>query len=171
VHHIDPDMDVTTSFRFHFVETFYSTAFRIVQVVLVGITPIIYLVYELVFNLATMFHHSNLRLPIGLERVLNKIIVTPRMHGVHHSAVGPETNSNYSVVFRWWDYLHHSLRLNVPQKKIVIGVPGYLLPSDNRLVNLITMPFARQKPYWRFPSGKAAMRKQVEVEDPRVMMD
>ena len=170
VHHIDPDMDVTTSFRFHFVETFYSTAFRIVQVSLSGVTILIYLVYELVFNLATLFHHSNLRIPIGLERVLNKVIVTPRMHGVHHSAIGPETNSNYSVVFRWWDYLHKSLRLNVPQKDIVIGVPGYLLPSDNRLVNLITMPFARQKPYWRFPSGKAAMRKHVEVEDPRVMV-
>jgi sterol desaturase/sphingolipid hydroxylase (fatty acid hydroxylase superfamily) len=169
VHHIDPDMDITTSFRFHFVETLYSTAFRIVQVGLVGITPVIYLVYELVFNLATMFHHSNLRLPLGVERILNKVFVTPRMHGVHHSAVGPETNSNYSVVFRWWDYLHKSLRLNIPQQDIVIGVPGYLLPTDNRLVHLITMPFIRQKPYWRWPSGKAAMRGKGEVPDPRVM--
>jgi sterol desaturase/sphingolipid hydroxylase (fatty acid hydroxylase superfamily) len=171
VHHLDPDMDVTTSFRFHFAETLYSTAFRIVQVGLVGITPAIYLVYELVFNLATMFHHSNLRLPLGLEQVLNKIIVTPRMHGVHHSAVGPETNSNYSVVFRWWDHLHKSLRLNIPQQDIVIGVPGYLLPSDNGLVHLITMPFVKQRPYWRFPSGKAAMRKKGEVPDPRVMLE
>ncbi len=171
VHHIDPDLDVTTSFRFHFVETFYSTAFRIVQVGLVGIMPFIYLAYEFVFNLATMFHHSNLGLPVGLERVLNKIFVTPRMHGVHHSAVGRETNSNYSVVFRWWDYLHQSLRLNVHQRDIVIGVPGYLQPSDNRLVHLITMPFAKQRPYWRFPSGKAAIRKQEEVPDPRILLE
>lgn len=170
VHHIDPDMDVTTSFRFHFVETLYSTAFRIVQVGLVGITPVIYLFYELIFNLCTMFHHSNLRLPLGVERILNKVVVTPRMHGVHHSAVGPETNSNYSVVFRWWDHLHKSLRLNIPQQDIVIGVPGYLLPADNRLVHLITMPFIRQKPYWRWPSGKAALRKKREVPDPRVMV-
>lgn len=170
VHHVDPDLDVTTSFRFHFGEIFYSTAFRILQVGLLGITPAIYLAYEFAFNLATMFHHSNLRLPLEVERLLNQILVTPRMHGVHHSAVGPETNSNYSVVFRWWDYLHRSLRLNVPQKDIVIGVPGYLLPSDNRLPHLLILPFARQRPYWHFPSGKAASRPPGEVKDPQVML-
>jgi sterol desaturase/sphingolipid hydroxylase (fatty acid hydroxylase superfamily) len=169
-HHIDPDMDVSTAFRFHFVETFYSTGFRILQVGLAGIAPFIYLVYELIFNLATMFHHSNLYLPLGFERWLNKIIVTPRMHGLHHSAVGPETNANYSVIFRWWDYIHQSLRLNVPQKEVVIGVPGYLMPPDNSVLHLITMPFTGQRPYWRWPSGKASIRRAGEVKDPRVMV-
>jgi sterol desaturase/sphingolipid hydroxylase (fatty acid hydroxylase superfamily) len=169
-HHIDPDMDVSTAFRFHFVETFYSTGFRILQVGLAGIVPFIYLVYELIFNLATMFHHSNLHLPLGFERWLNKIIVTPRMHGLHHSAVGPETNANYSVIFRWWDYLHQSLRLNVPTKEVVIGVPGYLLPPDNSVLHLITMPFTKQRPYWRWPSGKASIRRAGDVKDPTVMV-
>jgi len=166
VHHVDPDLDVSTSFRFHFGETFYSTAFRVVQVGLAGIVPFTYLTYELLFNLATMFHHSNLRLPLGLERWLNKIFVTPRMHGVHHSAVGAETNSNYSVIFRWWDYLHRSLRLNVPQKEVVIGVPGYLLPRDNAVHRLVALPFTRQRPYWRWPSGEASVRRAGEGEDP-----
>lgn len=170
VHHIDPDMDVSTAFRFHFAETLYSTAFRALQVGLAGIVPFTYLLYELIFNVCTMFHHSNVRLPLTLERLLNKIIVTPRMHGVHHSAVGPETNSNYSVVFRWWDFLHKTLRLNIPQKEVVIGVPGYLLLQDNAFLHLIVMPFARQRPYWRWPSGKAATRKPGKITDPRAML-
>jgi len=169
VHHVDPDLDVTTSFRFHFGETFYSTLFRVVQVGLAGIVPFTYLVYEFFFNVATMFHHSNVRLPVGLERWLNKIIVTPRMHGVHHSAVGAETNSNYSVIFRWWDYLHRSLRLNIPQKEVVIGVPGYLLPHDNAVGRLIALPFTRQRPYWRWPSGKASVRRAGAGEYPTQM--
>ncbi|MBI4644360.1 MAG: sterol desaturase family protein, partial [Deltaproteobacteria bacterium] len=128
VHHVDPDLDVTTSFRFHFGETFYSSLFRILQVALAGITPLTYLAYEIVFNLATMFHHSNVALPLDLERRLNKVVVTPRMHGIHHSVIGNETISNYSVIFSWWDPLHRSLRLNVPQGQVIIGVPGYLLP-------------------------------------------
>jgi hypothetical protein len=92
------------------------------------------------------------------------------MHGLHHSAVGPETNSNYSVVFRWWDFLHKTLRLNVPQKEVVIGVPAYLLPRDNTLPHLITMPFTPQRPYWRWPSGKASIRRAGEVQDPTVMV-
>ena len=158
VHHVDPDMDVTTSFRFHFGEVLYSTVFRLLQVALIGVLPLTYVVYEAVFNCATLFHHSNLRLPVAWERRLNRIFVTPRMHGVHHSVVGSETNSNYSVIFSWWDRLNRSLRLNVGQNDIVIGVPGYLLPGDNRILPLLALPFTHQRPYWRWPSGKASLR-------------
>jgi sterol desaturase/sphingolipid hydroxylase (fatty acid hydroxylase superfamily) len=171
VHHVDPDLDVTTSFRFHFVEVLYSTPFRVLQVALFGVSPATYLIYEGLFNCATMFHHSNVRLPLALERLLNRLIVTPRMHGIHHSALGPETNSNYSVVFSFWDRLNRSLRLNVPQAEVVIGVPGYLLPADNRLLCLLTLPLTKQRPYWRWPSGKTPTRKIDRVTDDRFMVE
>lgn len=50
VHHADPDMDVTTSFRFHFGEVLYSTVFRLLQVGLIGVAPLTYVVYEAAFN-------------------------------------------------------------------------------------------------------------------------
>ena len=158
VHHLDPDLDLSTSFRFHFGEVLYSTAFRLLQVGLLGVLPVTYLTYEVLFNCATMFHHSNVRLPVRLERLVNKVLVTPRMHGVHHSVVAREAYSNYSVVFSLWDRLHRSLRLNVKQAEVVIGVPGYLLPRDNRLFPLLTLPFTGQRRYWRWPSGKASQR-------------
>ncbi|TKJ33999.1 MAG: sterol desaturase [Planctomycetes bacterium B3_Pla] len=156
VHHIDPDLDVSTSFRFHFGEIAYSAVFRLFQMLLIGADPLTYAIYETVFNAETMFHHSNIMLPLKLERLLNKVIVTPRMHGIHHSAVGPETNSNYGVIFQWWDRLSRTLVLNVPHSSIRIGVPGYLEVKDNRLWNLLTMPFVRQKRYWRFADGSQA---------------
>ena len=63
VHHVDPDLDVSTSFRFHFGEILYSLVFRALQIYLLGIPLFTYLVYELVFQCATLFHHSNVRLP------------------------------------------------------------------------------------------------------------
>jgi len=160
VHHADPDMDVTTSFRFHWGEVLYSTVFRLLQVGLIGVLPLTYAVYEVVFNCATMFHHSNMRLPVAWERRLNRVFVTPRMHGVHHSAVGVETNANYSVIFSWWDRLNRSLKLNVRQSDIVIGVPGYLRPGDNAVLPMLALPFRRPRPYWRWPSGKASTRSK-----------
>jgi sterol desaturase/sphingolipid hydroxylase (fatty acid hydroxylase superfamily) len=172
VHHVDPDLDVSTSFRFHFGEILYSTLFRVLQVGLVGVVPLTYVVYELVFQVCTVFHHSNLHLPVELERRINRVLVTPRMHGVHHSAVGPETNSNYSVVFSWWDRLNRSLRLNVPQCLIIIGVPGYLGPQDNSFFSLLALPFWRQRPYWRWPSGKGSVRPESQTgQDIAVMME
>jgi sterol desaturase/sphingolipid hydroxylase (fatty acid hydroxylase superfamily) len=165
VHHVDPDLDVSTSFRFHFGEVFYSVGFRAVQVFLIGVPLFTYLVYELVFQCATMFHHSNVRLPISFERWLNKIVVTPRMHGIHHSIVKDETNSNYSVIFRWWDLMHGTLKLNVNQSDITIGVPAYLKPEDNKLLKLLMLPFRKQREYWRLPEGKQPARgvlKQAE---------
>jgi sterol desaturase/sphingolipid hydroxylase (fatty acid hydroxylase superfamily) len=85
---------------------------------------------------------------MGLERAVNVLLVTPRMHGIHHSQARPETNSNFGVVFPWWDRLHRTLRLNVPQSAIVIGIPGYSRPEDNRFWNALAHPFRRQRDYW-----------------------
>jgi sterol desaturase/sphingolipid hydroxylase (fatty acid hydroxylase superfamily) len=154
VHHVDPDLDVSTSFRFHFGEVFFSLGFRGLQVFLLGISVRTYLFYELAFQCATLFHHSNARLPIKIERRLNQIIVTPRMHGIHHSTLKNETNSNYSVIFRWWDRMHGTLRLNVKQSDVIIGVPAYLSPQDNGFFNLLILPFRKQRDYWRQPNGQ-----------------
>ena len=166
VHHIDPDMDVSTSFRFHWLEVLYSTLFRVLQVAVFGISLFTYVTYEIIFQLCTMFHHANLRLPFRLEKALNHLFVTPRMHGVHHSTVANENYANFSVVCRWWDHLHKTLRLNIPQQQITIGVPAYLQPDDNRLDNLLLMPFRQQRYYWRTPEGDRPLR-QLSPEAPK----
>ncbi len=148
VHHVDPDLDVSTSFRFHFLEIALSAAFRAIQVVVIGGEPWMFVAYEAVFQLNILFQHSNVRLPIALERRLVLILVTPRMHGIHHSKRFHDTNSNWSSVFSGWDRLHGTLNLNVPQAAIDIGVPGYSEPQDNRILQLLLMPLKPQRSYW-----------------------
>ncbi len=167
VHHIDTDLDVSTSFRFHPLEVLYSTVFRLLQVGLIGITPALYVFYELVFMYATMFHHSNLRLPLDFERYLNKLIVTPRMHGVHHSVIKTEMDSNYSVIFSCWDKLHKTLCLNVSQPAISIGVAGYQEPEDNRLLKLLALPFQRQRKMDR----QYLVREGAKLTSPGFMLE
>jgi sterol desaturase/sphingolipid hydroxylase (fatty acid hydroxylase superfamily) len=165
VHHVDPDLDVSTSFRFHFGEVLYSLGFKALQVYVMGISLFTYLIYEFFFQCATMFHHSNIQLPIAVERCLNKVIVTPRMHGIHHSIVKDETNSNYSVIFRWWDLIHGTLRLNVRQSDVVIGVPAYFDPENNKFLNLLILPFRKQREYWRLPDGKQPARSLLSGDE------
>jgi sterol desaturase/sphingolipid hydroxylase (fatty acid hydroxylase superfamily) len=163
VHHADPDLDVSTGFRFHFGEVAMSAAFRVAQVLVIGMPALAFSAYELTFQANTLFHHSNARLPIRLERILNKFLVTPRMHGIHHSQIQCEANSNYGVVFPWWDRLHRTLGLNIPQKRIVIGVPAYSKPDDNRLVNLVLMPFQKQRDYWERVEGITTVGTETEI--------
>lgn len=164
VHHIDSSLDVSTAFRFHFGEVLLSALFRVAQVSLLGTSFTSFAAYELVFQSNTLFHHSNLRLPIRFERWLNKLLVTPRMHGIHHSQVRPETNSNYGVVFPWWDRLHKTLGLNIPQPRIEIGVAGYTLSGDNTVWRAMLMPFVKQRDYWRKPDGTLPQREAADLQ-------
>lgn len=158
VHHVDPDLDVSTAFRFHPGEVALSAGFRVLQISAIGLSAGMFAAYELMFQANTLFHHSNVRLPIRLERWLNLIIVTPRMHGIHHSQIRDEAQSNYSVVLSSWDRLHRTLRLNVPQSEITIGVPAYSNPGDNAVWYGLRLPFGRQREYWRRSDGTSVER-------------
>ena len=140
-HHADLDMDASTALRFHPGELLLSVPWRAAQVRALGISPLALALWQTVTLLEIMFHHSNLRLPLGFERLLCRVIVTPRMHGIHHSTVREETDSNWSTIFSWPDYLHRTLRLNVPQQKIAIGVASHQDPADLGLGKVMIMPF------------------------------
>jgi sterol desaturase/sphingolipid hydroxylase (fatty acid hydroxylase superfamily) len=148
VHHLDPDLDVTTGLRFHFGEVLFSTIFRAAQVILIGPSLPLFVAFEMIFQIETFFHHSNLRLPLSVDRLLAFFIVTPRMHAVHHSQFHRETDSNYSVIFSFWDRLHRTFRRGTADD-IKIGVPGYSLDSDNTFSALLFAPFLRQRDYWQ----------------------
>ena len=115
VHHVDLDLDASTALRFHFGEIVLSVPWRAAQVLAIGLNPVIFAVWQAWFAVCVLFHHSNLRIPIHWERRINRVLVTPRMHGVHHSNVREETDSNWSSGLTVWDWLHGTLRLNVPQ--------------------------------------------------------
>jgi len=147
-HHIDPDLDVSTSMRFHGVEIVYSSAFRALQVLVIGGPVEVLIAYEICFQLSTFAQHSNVRIPIRVERLLNLLFVTPRMHGIHHSKRFQETNSNWSTVLSVWDRLHGTANLDAPQARIEIGIAGYAGPRDNTIAAVLMVPFRKQRDYW-----------------------
>ncbi len=72
---------------------------------------------------------------------MNYLIVTPRMHGIHHSMIRRETDSNYSIIFSFWDRIHKTVRLNIHQNKIVTGVPSYADERELTIGRLLKLPF------------------------------
>jgi sterol desaturase/sphingolipid hydroxylase (fatty acid hydroxylase superfamily) len=148
VHHVDLDLDASTAFRFHFAELVISIPWRAAQVVIIGVSPLAFSIWQTALLVSTMFHHSNVRLPVPLERRLARFVVTPRMHGIHHSTVRTQTDSNWSSGLALWDRLHGTFRLDVPQAEITIGVPAYRAARDVGLPSLLRLPFVPQRPSW-----------------------
>lgn len=163
VHHVDLDLDASTAVRFHFAEMLASIPWRAVQVLLIGLSPFTFSVWQCVFLLSILFHHSNLELPLRWERLLNKLIVTPRMHGIHHSIVERETDSNWSSGLTLWDWLHGTLRLNVPQAEVTIGVPACQAPETVTLPRVLAMPFQHLPPSWEYHAGGTPQPSRSEA--------
>jgi len=92
------------------------------------------------------------------ERSLGKFVVTPRLHGIHHSAVRSETDSNWSSGLTVWDRLHRTFKIDVPQDEIIIGVPAYQNPSDVTLPKILPLPFERQKNDWQLLEARKTER-------------
>ena len=153
VHHIERDMDATTALRFHPADMAVSVPWRLAQVALIGAGPRELRLGQRLFFASVLFHHSNLRLPAGLERRLEPFLVTPRMHGIHHVPTPAETGSNWSSGLSIWDRLHGTLRRGSATAAGRTGVPGYPLATDARLGLAMRLPFMRQRDAWQQPSG------------------
>jgi Fatty acid hydroxylase superfamily len=153
-HHVDLDLDTSTTLRFHFGEMLLSVPWRAAQILCLGVSRRALSVWQKATLLGIMFHHPNLRLPFTVERWLCHLVVTPRMHGIHHSMMPEETNSNWSSrVLSLWDRLHGTLRLHIPQPEITIGIPASRQAEEVTLEKTLVMPFITQRPSWQLPGN------------------
>jgi sterol desaturase/sphingolipid hydroxylase (fatty acid hydroxylase superfamily) len=144
VHHFDRDLSASTALRFHFGELLLSIPWRAAQMLTIGVGRRALSLWQNLLLLSVLFHHSNVRLPKSIERHLVPLLVTPRMHGIHHSRVAEEIHSNWSSGLTVWDRMHGTLRLEVPQDAIVIGVPDQTVEDGPELSRLLVRPFERQ---------------------------
>ncbi|HJU18282.1 MAG TPA: sterol desaturase family protein [Stellaceae bacterium] len=115
VHPVDLDLTVPTGLRFHFAEMMLSVPWRAAQIVLIGVRPRFLRMWQSAALVEIMFHHANLRLPFRFERLLCRLIVTPRLHGIHHATVREPTDANGSSGLTLWDWLLGTLKSDVEQ--------------------------------------------------------
>ena len=142
VHHVDPDMDMSTALRFHFVDMAVSLPWQAAQVRLIGIGPRTLAAWKHFFFLSILFHHSNLRLPGRWDTWASLVLTTPRMHGIHHSQRPTEQDSNWSSGLSLWDRLHGTLVAGIDQARIPIGVDDAEAEADIAFARALAAPFA-----------------------------
>ena len=143
VHHTDLEFDVTTGARFHPIEIVLSMVIKLTVIAALGVPAVAVLIFEVLLNATAMFNHSNVRLPLGVDRVLRWLVVTPDMHRVHHSVVVRETNSNFGFNLPWWDRLFGTYRDQpaTGHERMTIGVAEIRNPAEQRLDRMLTQPF------------------------------
>jgi sterol desaturase/sphingolipid hydroxylase (fatty acid hydroxylase superfamily) len=155
-HHADRDLDVSTALRFHFAEFLASIPWRCAQIALIGVGPRTLQLWQKLTFAEVLFHHSNVRLPRAIEAKLSRYVVTPRMHGIHHSVVRQERDSNFSSALTLWDTLHGTARIDMQQDEVTIGLPQFREDEDVTLRQTLALPF-KPTPIPTFPlKGKVS---------------
>ncbi len=143
VHHADLEFDVTTGVRFHPLEILISMAIKLLLILALGPPAIAVLIFEVLLNGTSLFNHSNVRLPLRLDRLLRLIIVTPDMHRVHHSILPSETNSNFGFNLPWWDWLlgTYLAQPSAGHVGMTIGIEQFRTRRDLWIDRLLLQPF------------------------------
>ena len=143
MHHSDLDFDATTGVRFHPLEILLSMGIKMVVVLLVGISASGVLIFEVLLNATSLFNHGNVRLAVGIDRVLRFLVVTPEMHRVHHSVIIRETNSNFGFNLPWWDRLFGTYKDQpaAGHVEMTIGLSHFRDPKRLTLPWLLVLPF------------------------------
>jgi sterol desaturase/sphingolipid hydroxylase (fatty acid hydroxylase superfamily) len=141
-HHLDLDLDVMTAWRFHFGEMLASVSFRAAQVVVFGVDVSALVLWELTTLVCIQFHHSNVRLPASFERILRLFLITPRLHGIHHSTEPRDVSSNFGTILSVWDGLHrvHRWATEAPP---AIGLAEIRESRAVSLLRALALPFSR----------------------------
>ncbi len=141
VHHTDCCMNILTAYRFHTLEVFLSNLPKVFLIYLLGISPTYLLVYELVFTISVLFHHSNLNLPVKIDKILSYLIVTPNYHRSHHSDNFQSIQSNYASILALWDFIFKSRYYPQFPKQIKLGIAQKKQNLD--VINLLILPFQK----------------------------
>ena len=149
VHHADPHLDASTGLRFHPLEIALSLMVKIAAVLLLGAPVLAILIFEILLNATSIFSHSNIKLPVKLDKLLRAFIVTQAMHRIHHSQVIAEADCNFGFNLSIWDRLFGSYteEAKTGDDAIKLGLKEYSSPKTNtNLKALLLMPF-KQKPH------------------------
>jgi sterol desaturase/sphingolipid hydroxylase (fatty acid hydroxylase superfamily) len=154
MHHADLEFDVSTGLRFHPIEILLSMIIKFVVIAALGAPPLAVLIFEVLLNATSMFSHANVRLPLGVDRILRWIVVTPDMHRVHHSVLARETNSNFGFNLPWWDRLFGTYRAQpaAGHDGMTIGIEQFRAPTELRLDRMLIQPFRGDA--GRYPLGR-----------------
>jgi len=161
VHHSDTEVDFTTAYRNHPLELNINAPLTIPVILMLGFPVEVVTAYQLLKTSISVFAHSNVRLPAGLDRALRFVLVTPDFHRLHHCSEKVYTDSNFSAAFPIYDYVFGTAksRSYEEQETMELGLEYFRDPVDGRLDRLLLMPFV-----WRAEEGTRASARPVSTK-------
>ena len=119
IHHSSEEFNLSCALRQSISETIHFSALLMIPAALFGVPAVIFSVLAPIHLFMQFWYHTRLINKMGF---LEKIIVTPSHHRVHH-AINPEyIDKNYGQILIIWDKMFGSFQPELEQIKPVYGI-------------------------------------------------
>ncbi len=146
VHHSDTEMNVSTNFRHHPFEFLATSVLTTLFLYLLKLPELTLAIYFFLSTAISLWHHSDIKHMARLEKLLQPILITPEIHRLHHSSNTKERNSNYGMIFSFWDKLFSSYTApNNAENDIEFGLEYFREDRDKTLINVLLQPMRYSK--------------------------
>lgn len=141
VHHSDPNLNSTSSLRFHPFDTIASQGiWQCIWFPAIGLSMWSYIIYGTIFLPLLIMQHSNFAFPIWFEKYVRYIFSTPGWHKIHHADFQTYTDSHYGDMFTFWDRIFSTWH-NVQPNEISYGLENLKKDKDQTIKSLLLLPF------------------------------
>jgi sterol desaturase/sphingolipid hydroxylase (fatty acid hydroxylase superfamily) len=145
IHHTDKELDATTGLRHHPFESILDYIAFLLPTLLLSPSPAAILSYFILTIAFAMFAHFPTHwLSAPIDQALSLIIVTPRLHQLHHSTWHKETDTNYGNVLVIWDRMFGTYHA-VPDKlraDFALGLDEFPRIKAEDPFHLLISPFS-----------------------------
>lgn len=161
IHHSSEEFNLACALRQSISNFFSITVFFLVPVALFGIPGEVIAIVAPLHLFAQYWYHTRL---IGKLGILEKIIVTPSSHRVHH-AINPEyLDKNLGQIFIFWDFLFGTYQEELDDVPPVYGVTRPVQTYNPFIINFQhlwlllkdayhTKDWAAKFKIWLMPTG------------------
>ena len=119
IHHSSEEYNLACALRQTISSVFQIYFFLYIPLAIIGIPPKVINILLPLHLFAQFWYHTKLIKNMGF---LEKIIVTPSHHRVHHAINNIYIDKNYSNIFIFWDFLFGTFQKELESEKPVYGV-------------------------------------------------
>ncbi len=144
VHHSDTTMDSSTTYRFHPLDAFLDNLAAIVAAFMFGLDGTVLVFWLIVYMPLLVLHHTDVIIPKWFDKIFGRVIVSPNLHKIHHHQQQVFTDSNYGLIFIFWDKLFNTYK-ELPVEEIKYGLEEFDNPERQTFWYLLKSPFINFK--------------------------
>jgi len=158
-HHASEEMNMTVAWVHFFAEGYYTAAIQVPLLMIFGVQPeMVAIILVIDGTWGTFIHAGEDAFKNGKLWILEKFLITPSHHRVHHAKNPLYMDTNFCVLLPFWDWVFGTLQNEKDEVKIEYGIT-----REMEVTNFIDFYFGECISLYRDVVSTPGMRNKIRL--------